>query len=124
MRVPQEDTIFSRMMSFDTPPYPLPSSGHPDQVLGVGLALSPAFGMLRALDQPAGGVGSIDHDDTLYYAFFALAIAALSYQAGKAMAPSSSKEKLWGWIGVPVGLATGPIGLGIMGLVSNKKGRR
>jgi hypothetical protein len=45
----------------------------------------------------------------------------LSYQAGKAMAPRSSSEKLWGWIGVPVGLFTGTLGLGIMGIVSNRK---
>ncbi len=44
----------------------------------------------------------------------------LSYQAGEAMAPSG-KEKTWGWIGVPVGLLTGTLGLGIMGWVSQRQ---
>lgn len=46
----------------------------------------------------------------------------LSYQAGEAMAPSPSDAKKWGWIGVPVGLLTGTLGLGIMGWVSQRKG--
>ena len=51
-----------------------------------------------------------------------LAIAGfLSYQAGKAMAPSPANRPTWGWIGVPVGPPTGPIGLGVMGLVSNQQ---
>jgi hypothetical protein len=36
------------------------------------------------------------------------------------MAPSAAKETTWGWIGVPVGLFTGTLGLGIMGIVSNR----
>jgi hypothetical protein len=47
----------------------------------------------------------------------------LSYQVGKAIAPSGSKESTWGWIAVPAGLFTGPIGLGIMAVVANQKGR-
>jgi len=49
---------------------------------------------------------------------------ALSYQTGKAMAPNNAKAKKWGWIGVPVGMLTGPLGLGIMGFVSNTKQNR
>lgn len=50
-----------------------------------------------------------------------VATGALSYQAGKAMAPSKIDAKTWGWIGVPVGLFTGPWGLGVMGIISNSK---
>lgn len=46
----------------------------------------------------------------------------LSYQAGEAMAPRPSDAKKWGWIGVPVGLLTGTLGLGIMGWVSQRRG--
>lgn len=48
---------------------------------------------------------------------------ALSYQAGKAMAPNSRERKTWGWVGVPVGVLTGPWGLGVMGIVSNSSRR-
>ena len=47
----------------------------------------------------------------------------LSYQAGKAMAPSGSSKSTWGWIAVPTGMITGAAGLGIMGLVANSKGK-
>jgi hypothetical protein len=46
---------------------------------------------------------------------------ALSYQAGKAIAPSRQDATTWGWIGVPVGLFTGVLGLGVMGIVANKR---
>lgn len=49
---------------------------------------------------------------------------ALSYETGKAMAPNNSKAKKWGWIGVPVGMITGPVGLGIMGIISNAEQKR
>jgi hypothetical protein len=48
-------------------------------------------------------------------------VGFLSYQAGKAMTPGGSSKKKWGWIGVPVGLFTGPAGLGVMGWVSNSR---
>jgi hypothetical protein len=50
------------------------------------------------------------------------AVGALSYQAGKAMAPSGGDKAMWGWVGVPVGLFTGALGLGVMGFVANQKG--
>jgi hypothetical protein len=46
---------------------------------------------------------------------------ALCYQAGKAIAPSRQDATTWGWIGVPVGLFTGVLGLGVMGVVANQK---
>ena len=47
--------------------------------------------------------------------------AALSYYAGAAMTPSGGKKTTWGIVGIPVGLLTGPIGLGVMGIVAMKK---
>jgi hypothetical protein len=57
----------------------------------------------------------------LYILAIVAAAGALSYQAGKAMAPSGGDKSTWGLIGVPVGLFTGVIGLGFMGLVANQK---
>ena len=58
-------------------------------------------------------------------AFVALAYivvtGALSYQAGKAMSPNPKGRSTWGWVGVPVGVLTGPWGLGVMGIVSNSR---
>jgi hypothetical protein len=48
-------------------------------------------------------------------------VGALSYQAGKAIAPSRQDATTWGWIGVPVGLFTGVLGLGVMGAVANHR---
>lgn len=45
----------------------------------------------------------------------------LSYQAGKAMAPTPADESKWGWWGIPAGLFLGPWGLGIMGVIANQK---
>lgn len=47
----------------------------------------------------------------------------LSYEIGSAMTPSGSKKQTWGLVGIPVGVLTGPIGLGIMGIVSNHRRR-
>lgn len=46
-------------------------------------------------------------------------VGGLSYQAGKAMQPSGSKN--WGMWGAFWGVMAGPIGLGIMGAVANSK---
>lgn len=62
------------------------------------------------------GVGAL-----VFMVAMTAAVGALSYQAGKAMTPAGSKKKTWGWVGVPVGLFTGPIGLGVMGWISNKR---
>lgn len=44
---------------------------------------------------------------------------ALYYQAGKAMQPRGSEN--WGWWGALWGVMGGPIGIGIMGIIANKK---
>ena len=59
--------------------------------------------------------------DVAWTAIFLGVVAAVSYSAGKAMAPSREDRSTWGWIGVPVGLFGGVIGLGVMGAVSNGK---
>ena len=78
--------------------------------------------MQAAAGQPAVG-GPVDGMGALAVvamAFIAVT-GALSYQAGKAMAPNSKAGDTWGWIGVPVGIFTGPWGLGVMGIVSNSR---
>jgi len=90
-------------------------------------ALSPVLATMKGLGadepavpgMPAPAVGA---GDALLGLLILGAIGALGYQAGKAMAPSSSDRTTWGWIGVPVTLFTGGIGLGVMGIVSNRKG--
>lgn len=89
----------------------------PPQPGGVPMSGLGAVGAIKGMGQPYyGGAG-----------FTALGIAMLglagylSYQAGSAMAPGPARKKTWGWIGVPVGLLTGPIGLGVMGVISNQK---
>lgn len=59
--------------------------------------------------------------DVAWTAIFLGVVAAVSYSAGKAMAPSREDRSTWGWIGVPVGLFTGVVGLGVMGAVSNAR---
>lgn len=51
---------------------------------------------------------------------FLVLAGALSYQAGKAMAPSNSAKTTWGWVAVPMGLFVPfGMGLGIMGAIAN-----
>ena len=47
------------------------------------------------------------------------AVGFLSYEIGSAMAPSGGKKTTWGLWGIPVGLFTGPLGLGAMAILSN-----
>jgi hypothetical protein len=98
----------------------------PQRIVLVDLMRSPArsaFRMMSGLGQEEEGIPEPVIGGT---AMVALGVGILvvggflSYQAGKAMAPSGSKESTWGWIGVPVGLFTGTLGLGIMGIVSNR----
>lgn len=71
----------------------------------------------------ANGVGQVDNLGpgavVLGLGFLALA-GALSYQAGKAMAPNKKAEMTWGIVGIPMGLFLPfGMGLGIMGAISN-----
>lgn len=109
----------------------------PENMQGLGdasladFAGSPLLAGIKALRSGGmNGVGQVVPKPTTgQWAIFigVLAVSGfLSYQAGKAMAPSGSdskKEKIWGWVGIPVGLLTGVVGIGIMGAVSNYKER-
>jgi len=91
---------------------------------GIG---SPALGVLGALGQDEAEVPPPERTPPsaagLVFGLGALALVGwLSYQAGRAMTPSGGDKKTWGWVGVPAGLLTGPVGLGIMGALANKKG--
>lgn len=79
---------------------------------------------IQGLGQFANGGGFVGGMSVALAAGILVAFGALSYQTGKAMAPNNAKAKSWGWIGVPVGMFTGPIGLGIMGIVSNSQQNR
>lgn len=101
----------------------------PRRPLPLVAAVSPAaatFAAFRGLgqDAPPDGTAAPATTGPLAGALAIGLLAAagwLSFQAGKAMAPRASKPATWGWIGVPVGLLVGPIGLGVMGLISNQK---
>lgn len=90
------------------------------------VAASRAFSRRRLAMNGVGQYGgSTDSWAVLGFVAVAAVVAtgALCYQAGKAMAPNRSESKTWGWVGVPVGMLTGPWGLGVMGIISNSKRR-
>lgn len=93
--------------------------------LGEIVTTTPIVAAARKLKPNGTGLLSDDGSDThiaTAVIIIGLGLAgALSYQAGKAMAPSRADAKTWGWIGVPVGMFTGPLGLGLMGIISNSK---
>jgi hypothetical protein len=87
-------------------------------------ALSPVFAAMNGLGEAAAdpsGTRPMTAGDVATAAMVIGIVGALSYQAGKAIAPSRQDATTWGWIGVPVGLFTGVLGLGVMGVVSNQK---
>jgi hypothetical protein len=100
---------------------------------GIGklrlFALSPVVSAMRGLgDDPVipGApatplIGRASGTDVVWAMVILGLVGAASYQAGKAIAPSHDARSTWGWIGVPVGLFTGVLGLGIMGYVANGK---
>jgi hypothetical protein len=93
-------------------------------------ALSPVVAAVKGLGDdaapsaalsPTGVAGPVSAPSFLGLAAILGIVGVLSYQAGKAIAPSRSDSTTWGWIGVPVGLFTGVVGLGVMGAVSNHR---
>lgn len=109
---------------------PLPQAGRPVHAprRAVPFMVSPIAG-LRGLgddaapvDPAAAPAAPLPAPSTgrLVVSFLLLGgIGYLSYQVGAAISPSAAKRSTWGWIGVPAGILTGPIGLGVMALVSN-----
>lgn len=110
-----------------------PSHSVPDEVfkqVGEFFGTSPvAYAAKKVKNQQrvaANGLGQAEGEEALMGATGMAVLAGLlivsgafSYQAGKAMAPSKKEEQTWAWIGVPVGMFFGSIGLGTMGIVSN-----
>ena len=106
-----------------------PLRAYKDGSLGQAVvSTSPVVVAARAMQNrqrhhAANGLGQIDNmDQTAFWIAAAIGLTvfgALSYQAGKAMSPNRKEAATWGWVGVPVGMITGPLGLGIMGIVSN-----
>jgi hypothetical protein len=92
---------------------PKPPERRPPSVLPK--AISPALTMAQSTDVARPRVS------LLGLLVGGALIGAFSYQAGKAMAPSASKRTAWGWWGVLLGLFTGPVGLGAMGIASLRR---
>lgn len=90
-------------------------------------AMSPAGAALRGLglDVPgtAGATGASKTIPAVVTLVILGAAGYLSFRVGKALAPRSSSETMWGVIAIPAGILTGPIGLGIMAMVAGSKGR-
>lgn len=85
---------------------------------GIAFLASPAGAALRGLGQT--DIAPAPPGRIILGLGIMAAVGALSYQVGKAIAPGGSSESTWGWIAVPVGLLTGPIGLGVMAIASNR----
>lgn len=101
----------------------LGGAGSLGQVMAKTTPIATAARMLQRQSRPAvNGLGEIANPGFTVAALvvtFVVVTGALSYQAGKAMAPNRSDGNTWGWVGVPVGILTGPWGLGVMGIISN-----
>jgi hypothetical protein len=113
---------------------PGPPVRHPPpggQMLGAAprraarFVASPAAAMLSGFGQEAPPIPQptmpvVESAMPMGIALVVLGVVGyLSYEVGSAMAPSGGKRSTWGLIGIPVGLFTGPIGLGVMAIVSN-----
>jgi len=121
--LPQYSPALSGCATCSAPPrVPLRGLG------AIDVLQSPAGAALR-LVRGSSGLGQEDAAAAAGLAGVGIAVVVgllaaagfLSYQAGKAMAPSGSKASTWGWVGVPVGMFTGVWGLGVMGWVANSK---
>lgn len=107
------------------------------QMLGVqgggrraaSFLMNPGLHAMRGLGQdaptpapvmPPGVPAAPAREIPVWAAFLLLgAVGYFSYEIGSAMTPSGSKKTTWGLIGIPVGLFTGPLGLGVMAISSN-----
>lgn len=132
---PNQQSILPNFSVFATPPpRTMPLVGRPPKQAsaGIGVVVPPWLAMYspvaaavkitqRRQPQGVGQLGGM-LGGAVVWAVVLGAGGWLSYQAGKAMAPSGSKKQTWGYIGIPVGLLTGHFGLGVMGFMSNRKG--
>jgi len=124
----QQTTDYFRAVQGPLQAFQEGSLGSATQGLGQAvLATTPIVTAARAMRRnrvPMNGVGQTDVTNNVgalavVAGLFIIVTGALSYQAGKAMAPNRKKASTWGWVGIPVGVLTGPWGLGVMGIVSN-----
>jgi len=110
-----------------------PIANRPDSADGLGrfrlFALSPVVAAVQGLGDdavapalPGVAASPVSGSGVLGIAAFLGIVGFASYQAAAAMAPSRGDRSHWGWIGVPVGLFTGVVGLGVMGFVAKGKG--
>ena len=137
---PNQQSILPNFSVFDgPPPRTMPLIGRPPKMAAPGVKMGsvgiipPALAFVSPVaaaakivqsNRPTHGVGQLGLGVGAAVTWIVLLGAGgwLSYQAGKAMAPSGSKKQTWGYIGVPVGLLTGHFGLGVMGFMANRKG--
>jgi len=115
----------------DVPPGAMTQAAAGTGANGLGksrlFALSPVVAAVMGLGQdtppagPAAPPAGMSTTDVVWTVAILGIAGALSYQAGKAIAPSRQDASTWGWIGVPVGLFTGVLGLGVMGAVANRR---
>ena len=133
------DAYQSILPEFDVfQPPPAPQAPPGGQMLGAARAgtaakymMSPAGAMLAGLGQdpassiapaPAVAISNGRSVGSIALGLLFLAgVGYLSYEVGVAMTPSGSKKMTWGLIGVPLGIFTGPVGLGVMALVANHR---
>ena len=122
---------------FTAPNVVVPPGAMTEASAGVGLgmskffALSPIVAAMKGLgdDAPVAtaptaapvAAPGVTAGDVVWTVAILGVVGALCYQAGKAISPSKQEASTWGWIGVPVGLFTGVLGLGVMGAVSNHR---
>jgi hypothetical protein len=100
------------------PPQPVVAQ---NSVSGAALAaVSPAAAAYRM--SGLGRTVTVTTPDSPLLGALVLGVTCvLSWYAGAAMAPSPAAKRNWGLIGIPVGVFTGPWGLGVMGIVSMRK---
>ncbi len=129
---PNQQSILPNFNVFENPPSrTMPLVGRPPKQASAGMGIippwlalySPVAAAAKLTSRQPQGVGQVGGMMAGAVTWIVLLGAGgwLSYQAGKAMAPSGSKKK-WGYIGIPVGLLTGHFGLGVMGFMANRKG--
>jgi hypothetical protein len=133
------DTFQSILPEFDVfQPPPAPQAPPGGQMLGAARAgkaakylMSPGGAMLAGLGDDTTTVvpgapmalsnGAASAGSMVLGLLFLAGVGYLSYEVGVAMTPSGSNKLTWGLIGVPLGIFTGPVGLGVMALVANHR---
>jgi len=135
--VTHNQSILPHFDLFDTPTYTGgPAAQAPEGGLGKYrlFALSPVVAAMKGLGADATvtdpsvppvlgapAQAAATGTDVLVGVLLLALVGAASYQAGKAISPSRADASTWGMVAVPVGLFTGALGLGVMGLMANRR---